>query len=1101
MAYTKPFKSLGKNDADIAGGKGASLGEMLNAGIPVPDGFVVLSTTFDAFLEKAGLEEEIDAILDKVDHKAIHTIDAASEKIQELIKHAEMPVGIADEIRSQFTSLDSEFVAVRSSATAEDGADNAWAGQLDSYLNTTEDDLLLKVQHCWASLFTPRAIFYRFEKGLHVTKISVAVVVQKMVNSEKSGIAFSVHPVTEDRNQLIIEAGFGLGEAVVSGAVTPDSYVVEKEPRRIIDVTVSNQTRALYRKQGGGNEWVTLDETRASSQVLSELEILEFTKIILTIENHYGFPCDIEWAYEAGKFYVVQSRPITTLSTSKDEAKIVFIKEYTRDYSYIIEEGWYDAVLNTFLSFGGEVNPHTPPVLFHMNDGVIEVWENRDATPWLLDTLQKKIQENESFITELLDNHERELVEMKKYWKKKSATSKEEFKEYVAKVYDYMYGFVFMYYAGMDERTPSHIRERALKIREVDSYFGSNDDMIRLSLRTMYPELKGLETTVLMRDIDDLPSKQVLLERKKNSMLEGDKLSMESLSEFQSKHADYRFERETPVITDSMLTGQVGNAGYAKGPVRILKRKEQIDEVKEGDIIVSAMTTPEFVPAMKKAAAIITDEGGITCHAAIVARELGKPCVIGTRFATEILEDGDLIEVDADNGVVRILKKSDVVKEILGLKWFHLGKWPEPALAAETWLDYASTAQQFFSEKLDGRILFLDGDFFLSQHDSTIFQNEGYEASKTHNKEFFNKILCTIEHVTEKMAKKGKTIDSVIEFLEEYKELTGVWMPLNNIAIGIEKYAQKVNPSAFGLAKGFIDKKPLTLQQMEEMKNLKEKIEAKIGKKLKNQSEIPEEYLSDVEKHVEKYEWLGTHNFNISRLTIPTLIERIQQSGSVEHKENPTLDDETAYIVWLLDLIGYVRFISAETSGYVTYYLKDKFGAIGKKSGLSYEETVEHTIEELKLGNLTKEKALARKASTGFYFNGEQHLLTTEQTKKVEDALLKVDHPGETVLKGLIAQKGKAIGRVKIVTSQKEMEGFEEGMILVAYETTPDVIFAMQKSGAIVTDFGGLTCHAAIVSRELKKPCIVGTKFATKVLKNGDLVEVDADLGIVKILT
>ena len=144
---------------------------------------------------------------------------------------------------------------------------------------------------------------------------------------------------------------------------------------------------------------------------------------------------------------------------------------------------------------------------------------------------------------------------------------------------------------------------------------------------------------------------------------------------------------------------------------------------------------------------------------------------------------------------------------------------------------------------------------------------------------------------------------------------------------------------------------------------------------------------------------------------------------------------------------------------------------------------------------------MARKASTGFYFNGEQHLLTTEQTKKVEDALLKVDHPGETVLKGLIAQKGKAIGRVKIVTSQKEMEGFEEGMILVAYETTPDVIFAMQKSGAIVTDFGGLTCHAAIVSRELKKPCIVGTKFATKVLKNGDLVEVDADLGIVKILT
>lgn len=310
--YTKKFNELDRTKSDIAGGKGASLGEMLNAGIPVPDGFVVLSTTFDNFLHKADLIQEIDAILESVDHKAVHSIDQASEKIQELIKHAEMPSDIAFEIEEQFKILDSEFVAVRSSATAEDGADHAWAGQLESYLNTTKETLLEKVQYCWASLFTPRAIFYRFEKGLHSTKISVAVVVQKMVNSEKSGIAFSVHPVTEDRNQIIIEAGFGLGEAIVSGSVTPDSYVVEKEPRMIVDINVNNQLEALERSSSGGNQWIKLGE-KGKQQVLTGKEILELSKLIIHIENHYGFPCDIEWAFEAGTFYITQSRPITTL--------------------------------------------------------------------------------------------------------------------------------------------------------------------------------------------------------------------------------------------------------------------------------------------------------------------------------------------------------------------------------------------------------------------------------------------------------------------------------------------------------------------------------------------------------------------------------------------------------------------------------------------------------------------------------------------------------------------------------------------------------------------------------------------------------------------
>ena len=316
MNFTLRFSQISKNDALIAGGKGASLGEMTQAGISVPPGFVLFSKAFEKFLEETDLSVEIDTIIHGVDHQKMHTVEYASEKIQKLILGAKMPRDIGKEIENEFKKLNTEFVAVRSSATAEDGAEHAWAGQLESYLNTTSENLVKNVQKCWASLFTPRAIFYRFEKNLHKDKISVAVVVQMMVESEKSGIAFSVHPVTQDKNQLIIEAGFGLGEAIVSGQITPDSYVVEKNPRRIIDKNISEKTRTLERKKGGGNEWIPVSVNKQKTPALSDEEILKLSEIILKIESHYGFPCDIEWAFENKKFYIVQSRPITTLSDS-----------------------------------------------------------------------------------------------------------------------------------------------------------------------------------------------------------------------------------------------------------------------------------------------------------------------------------------------------------------------------------------------------------------------------------------------------------------------------------------------------------------------------------------------------------------------------------------------------------------------------------------------------------------------------------------------------------------------------------------------------------------------------------------------------------------
>ncbi len=330
MEIVRELNKLGKGDAGIAGGKGAALGEMTQAGFAVPPGFVLLSSAFERFLEETDLNVEIDSILHKVDHKEIHTVDRASEEIQALILRAGISKDIEAEIKKHFKKLGAKFVAVRSSATAEDSSSAAWAGQLDSFLNTTEKTLIPNVLCCFASLFTPRAIFYRFElfdknrtadkRGLKtrihadMEKISVAVVIQKMVESEVSGIAFSVHPVTEDRNQLIIEAGFGLGEAIVSGQITPDSFVVEKIPRRIIDKNISEQERGLFKKENGGNVWENIPAVKGATQKLSDSQILQLSELVLKIETHYGFPCDIEWAFAEGKFYITQSRPITTLS-------------------------------------------------------------------------------------------------------------------------------------------------------------------------------------------------------------------------------------------------------------------------------------------------------------------------------------------------------------------------------------------------------------------------------------------------------------------------------------------------------------------------------------------------------------------------------------------------------------------------------------------------------------------------------------------------------------------------------------------------------------------------------------------------------------------
>jgi len=202
-----------------------------------------------------------------------------------------VPKYVAYKINAQFKRLGAAHVAVRSSATAEDGTKMAWAGQFETYLNTDEKNLLTNVKKCWQSHTSPRATFYASHYS-HTNEISMAVVVQKMVQSEVSGVAFSVHPVTQNRNHMVIEASRGLGDTFVSGRVTPDSFVIEKKTLQIAEKEVAKDGKTM----------------------LSDVQLRELAGTVLRIEEHFGFPCDIEWAYEKGEFYITQSRPITTLS-------------------------------------------------------------------------------------------------------------------------------------------------------------------------------------------------------------------------------------------------------------------------------------------------------------------------------------------------------------------------------------------------------------------------------------------------------------------------------------------------------------------------------------------------------------------------------------------------------------------------------------------------------------------------------------------------------------------------------------------------------------------------------------------------------------------
>ena len=424
MRYVEDIANLGMADAEEAGGKGANMGEMVAAELPVPPGFVVLRDSYLASMRDGGVSDELnaahrEALLAAGDPGRF---DEMCAKMKALVLQAGMTEDVRDRILQAYRAMGADsFVAVRSSATGEDGADASFAGMNETFTNVRgEQDLIEKVGQCWASLFGPRVVAYRASRGFTADP-AMAVVVQLMIASERSGVAFTADPTTDATDRVVVEGAFGQGEVVVSGSVEPDTYVVAKETGEILSRRMGYKSFKIIRGADGKDQRIDLDEVQAEAQVLNDDEIRAIADIAVRSERHAGCPQDTEWAIADGTTYIVQTRPITTL--------------------------------------------------------------NRAGKP-------------------TAEQHE-----------------------------------------------------------------------------------------VLLQGLPAVP-------------------------------------------------------GAASGEVRVLMDVSDGARLQDGEILVAQMTNPDWLPTMRRAAALVTDTGGMTCHAAIVARELGVPCIVGARTATKDLTDGMVVTVE-----------------------------------------------------------------------------------------------------------------------------------------------------------------------------------------------------------------------------------------------------------------------------------------------------------------------------------------------------------------------------------------------------------------------------------------------------------------------
>ncbi len=597
--YLAWFKDVGKDEGSLVGGKGANLGEITQAGFPVPNGFIVTSQAYYYFIAENNLQLKIKQVLQTTNVHDPRQLTEASQRIKSIVLKGDVPQDLAKEIISYYEKLSGLkhcLVAVRSSATAEDLPDASFAGQQETYLNIKgEANLINTVRQCWASLFTPRAIFYREEKKFDHFKVGIAVPVQKMIQSESSGVMFTINPVTNDKKKIIIEAIWGLGEMIVQGQVTPDHYQVQKDNFKIVKKQVNTQDVQLI-KSGTVTKEVKVKTSLQSKQKIADKYIIQLAKLGKRLQQHYFFPQDIEWALENGKLYILQTRPITTIEKIKESQK-----------------------------------------------------------------------------------------------------------------------------------------QKEVKI--------------------------------------DLPL---------------------------------------------LCKGDGASPGIVSGYAKVLTSVKQLSRILKGDILVAEMTTPDFVPAMKKAAAIVTDKGGQTSHAAIVSRELGVPCIVGAEEATKVIKNNMVITVNATTGQVfkggidKASKTAIAEANILKQEAQALQKNLKTATKVYVNLGEPELASEIAKRNVDG-VGLLRAEFMISQ---TIGVHPKKLIKDKKQKVFVDKLTEGLKTFCEAFANKPVVYRATDFKTNEYKNLKG----------GAQFEEEEANPMiGFRGAYRYIKDEQVFELELEAIKNVRNK--------------------------------------------------------------------------------------------------------------------------------------------------------------------------------------------------------------------------------------------------------------------------------------
>ncbi len=703
MKYVKNLKDLRDSDFNLVGGKASSLSKMIQANIVVPPGFVIFSSTFESILEKLHIREEINNILKGIEPKKISSIERASQLIVDLIMNISIPDKVCKEISNHFEELDNCFVAIRSSATMEDSKLTSWAGGLDSFLNVTKDILIEKIKQCWASLYSTKALHYAYLKGIDINQNKIAVIVQKMVQGEVAGVAFSVHPVNQNDNQIIIEAGFGLGEIVVSGEITPDKYIVSKKRNIILEKIINIQTKKIVGSNLNDNKYKVINNPE--NQKLSDEGIIMLSKIITEIENHFGFPVDVEWAEVNNQFYIIQSRPITTLLNGEDEEANLL--------NYIKSEKWFlgiraDESLLFYSAKQQGCNKYierkhgitfAESLLVTLSSNypirVFNLWQAK-----LFHAVSKeKIENNPLILLDYINENEKIYKSINNYCNKLIEAIKNnqtvESKKLFIKIFN-MYEkvsahFIIIFSLGLKlAENKDNIKNADELIKKHDEWRNSEvfrEEAMGESIFYLFNYLLDeknmkIEPLLLMKfltlneikawfdnQLTDSDILNIIKLRKKQGFvyINITRFKREIIDNVQDIYAIRKFflniESDSKRIKNiDEITGQITYDSKKKisGIVVVIKDKYELEKKKnliKGKILVAIQTSPHFIPYMKNVKAIVTDEGGLTCHAAIISRELKKTCIVGTKVATKYLKDGDIITIDIDNEMIRKEKK------------------------------------------------------------------------------------------------------------------------------------------------------------------------------------------------------------------------------------------------------------------------------------------------------------------------------------------------------------------------------------------------------------------------------------------------------------